>query len=211
MFKDFLDLLNSGHTQSGEYLVNPDGKGQIKVYCDIRTDGGGWTMFHRRQDGSVDFYRGWNDYKAGCGQISGEFWLGNDKILRLTASRPSTLRVELEDWQGVRVYARYDKFKIGDEQAQYRIEVGSYSGTRQDSFGYHNNMPFSTKDRENERDISRNCATASAGAWWYKHCQYTNLNGKYLGGKSNYQDVRCYHFRKNLSLKFAEMKIRPLL
>ena len=211
VFKDCLDLLNSGYTQSGEYLVNPDGKGQMKVYCDMRTDGGGWTVFHRRQDGSVDFYRGWNDYKAGFGLISGEFWLGNDKIHRLTASRPSTLRVELEDWHGIRVHAKYGKFNIGDEQAQYRLEVGSYTGTAKDSFGYHNNMPFSTKDRENDIDSSRHCAIASAGAWWYKFCQYTNLNGRYLGEKSNYQGVRWYSFRRNLSLKFAEMKIRPLL
>ena len=69
-------------------------------------------MFHRRQDGSVDFYRGWNDYKAGFGQVSGEFWLGNDKIHRLTASRPGSLRVELEDWNRVRVFAKYGKFNI---------------------------------------------------------------------------------------------------
>jgi len=99
----------------------------------MHTDGGGWTVFQRRQDGSVDFFRGWNDYKAGFGQLAAEFWLGNDKIHRLTASRPSSLRVELEDWNGVKAYAKYGTFSIGDEQAQYRLEVGSYSGTAGDS------------------------------------------------------------------------------
>ena len=157
-------MLKSGHTQSGEYFVDPDGKGQFKVYCDMRTDGGGWTVFQRRKDGSVDFYRGWNDYKAGFGQVSGEFWLGNDKIHRLTASRPSSLRVELEDWNGVRVYAKYGKFNIGNEQAQYRLEVGSHSGTASDSLIVeHNNNAFSTKDRDNDKDSS-NCAVRCTGA-----------------------------------------------
>jgi len=202
---DCSELLNSGYTQSGEYLVDPNGKGQFKVYCDMRTDGGGLTVFHRRQDGWVDFYRGWNDYKAGFGQVSGEFWLGNDKIHRLTASRPSTLRVELEDWNGVTVYTRYGRFSIGDEQAQYRLAVGS-----KDSFGYHNNMPFTTKDRDNDRDSSQNCAVKCTGAWWYQDCQYSNLNGQYLGEKQNWQGVIWYHFGRDLSLKFAEMKMRPL-
>ena len=107
-------------------------------------------MFQRRQDGSVDFYRGWNDYKSGFGQLTAEFWLGNDKIHRLTAARPSTLRVELEDWNGVRVYAKYGKFNIGDEQAKYRLEVGSYSGTAGDSLALHKNRAFTTKDRDND-------------------------------------------------------------
>ena len=69
------------------YTVNPDGKEQFRVYCDMRTDGGGWTMFQRRQDGSVNFYRDWNEYKSGFGSLSAEFWLGNGKIHSLTTSR----------------------------------------------------------------------------------------------------------------------------
>ena len=174
----------------------------------MRTDGGGWTVFQRRQDGSVDFYRGWNDYKSGFGQLTAEFWLGNDKIHRLTAARPSTLRVELEDWNGVRVYAKYGKFNIGDEQAKYRLEVGSYSGTAGDSIKGHNNMAFSTKDRDN--DIwSSNCAVSYTGAWWYENCHSSNLNGKYLGRKSDSRGALWGGFRGSLSLKFTEMKLRP--
>ena len=207
--RDCFDLSNAGHTQSGVYSVNPDGKGHFNVYCDMRTDGGGWTVFQRRQDGSVDFYRGWNDYKSGFGQLTAEFWLGNDKIHRLTASRPSSLRVELEDWNGVRAYAKYRKFNISDEQAQYRLEVDSYSGTAGDSLTYrHNNMSFSTKDRDNDR-WSSNCAVQHTGAWWYNSCQQSNLNGQCLGDKSDNRGAVWYHFRGILSLKSTEMKLRP--
>ena len=174
----------------------------------MRTDGGGWTVFQRRQNGSEDFYRGWNDYKAGFGQLTAEFWLGNDKIYRLTASRPSTLRVELEDWNGVKAYAKYGTFNIGDEQEQYRLEVGSYSGTAGDSLPRHNNVAFSTKDRDNDWS-GGNCAEYYTGAWWYINCHASNLNGQYMGDKSDWQGAMWADFRGKLSLKFTEMKLRP--
>ena len=209
LLSDCSDLLKSGHTQSGLYSVNPDGREPFTVYCDMRTDGGGWTVLQRRQDGSVDFYRGWNEYKAGFGQLNAEFWLGNDKIHRLTASRPSSLRVELEDWNGAKKYAKYGKFNIGDEQAQYRLEVNSYSGTVEDSLADHNNMAFTTKDRDNDKR-NWNCAVGNTGAWWYNDCFYSNLNGQYLRVSSTIQGVRWYHNRHALLLKFTEMKLRPL-
>ncbi|KAL9967875.1 hypothetical protein ACROYT_G026175 [Oculina patagonica] len=207
--RDCSDLLKSGQTQSGFYSVNPDGRGSYTVYCDMRTDGGGWTVFQRRQDGSVDFYRRWNDYKAGFGQLTAEFWLGNDKIHRLTASRPSTLRVELEDWSRGKAYAKYGKFNIGDEQAKYRLEVGSYSGTAGDSLTCHNSMAFSTKDRDNDIWHKHCAATYNTGAWWYRSCHISNLNGQYLGNKRDMRGAVWDTFRNNLSLKFTEMKLRP--
>lgn len=209
--RDCSDLLKAGHTQSGVYSVDPEGKGQFNVFCDMTTDGGGWTVFQRRQDGSVDFYRGWSDYKAGFGQLTGEFWLGNDKIHRLTAVRPSSLRVDMEDWNGGRAYAKYGKLNIGDEQAQYRLEVSSFSGTSGDSLSWHNNMAFTTKDRDNDRWVGSNlnCAVRWTGAWWYNSCHHSNLNGKYLGNTKDHRGVTWQNFRSALSLKWTEMKLRP--
>ena len=174
----------------------------------MHIDGGSWTVFQRRQDGSVYFFRGWNDYKAGFGQLTAEFWLGNDKIHRLVACRPSSLRVELEDWNGAKAYAKYGTFNINDEQAQYRLKVGSYSGTAGDSLAWHNNMAFTTKDRDNDWG-GYNCAAKYFGGWWYRSCSKSNLNGQYLGDKSDYRGAVWRAFRDSLSLKFTEMKLRP--
>ena len=103
------------------------------MFCDHTTAGGGWTVFQKRLDGSVDFYRGWVDYKNGFGNLNSEFWLGLDKINRLTSSTCGNntlrLRVDLEDWVGGTKYAEYDLFSITDEASKYKLSLGSYSGT----------------------------------------------------------------------------------
>ena len=110
------------------YTINPDGLGAFDVYCDQTVAGGGWTVFQKRMDGSVDFYRVWADCKRGFGNLSGEFWLGLDKIHRLTSSGKHKLRVDLEDSKGNTVYAEYGLFAIGGKGTKYQLSVGSYSG-----------------------------------------------------------------------------------
>ena len=128
----------------------------------------------------------------------------------MTAARPNSLRVELEDWDGVRAYANYGKFKVGDEkQTQYRLEAGSYSGTGGDSLSSHSNMGFTTKDRDNDAMSGSNCAVSLTGGWWYRSCFVSNLNGRYGKYKIHGTGVSWYYFKHNYnSLKFAEMKLR---
>lgn len=33
-------------------------------------------VFQRREDGSVNFFRGWEAYREGFGKLTGEHWLG---------------------------------------------------------------------------------------------------------------------------------------
>jgi ficolin len=61
--------------------------------------------------------------------LKGEFWLGLDKIHRLTTSVPLTaLRFDMEDTSGNKRYAWYDSFAIADEQHKYELSVGAYVG-----------------------------------------------------------------------------------
>ena len=97
------------------------------MYCDQTTAGGGWTVFQKKLDGSVDFNRDWDDYKRGFGNLHGEFWLGLGKIHQITKQR-SKLRVDLEDFSGKSAYAEYNVFGVGDEGSKYKLSLGTYSG-----------------------------------------------------------------------------------
>ncbi|XP_078374727.1 ficolin-2-like [Oculina patagonica] len=210
--KNCAELYKSGQKISGVYTIDPDSSGAFDVFCDQTTAGGGWTVFQKRLDGSVNFYRGWADYKRGFGNLNGEFWLGLDKINRLTKTK-NRLRVDLEDTTGKTAYAEYDMFAVTSERTKYQLSLGSYSGTAGDSLSYHRGQPFSTKDQDNDSSSSNSCAVYYKGAWWYKSCHESNLNGLYHHGKhSSVADgVNWYHWKGyHYSAKRAEMKIRPV-
>ncbi|XP_038066858.1 ryncolin-1-like [Patiria miniata] len=207
-------LLDAGYCSSGIYTIYPEGFGNdsLRVYCDMETDGGGWIVFQRRQDGSVDFYRNWTEYQSGFGDLSGEFWLGNDNLVTLTSDDSQgtwELRVDLEDWEGNTTWATYSDFQIS--QAEYNLNIGQYdaSSTAGDSLDYHIGSKFSTKDRDNDiRDI--NCAKSWAGAWWFSRCWHSHLNGRYYPDENagSSKGVQWSTWKYHYSLKACSMKMR---
>ncbi|KAL9985768.1 hypothetical protein ACROYT_G008211 [Oculina patagonica] len=210
--KNCAELYKSGERISGVYTIDPDGSGAFDVFCDQTTAGGGWTVFQKRMDGSVNFYRGWADYKNGFGNLNGEFWLGLEKIYRLSNSERYQLRVDLEDIEGKTAYAEYDMFAITSERTKYQLSLGTYSGTAGDSLAIHRGYAFTTKDQDND-GWAKNCAVSYKGAWWYEHCHHSNLNGVYHHGKhsSDADGVNWYHWKGHkYSAKRAEMKIKPV-
>nr|2D39_A Chain A, Ficolin-1 [Homo sapiens]2D39_B Chain B, Ficolin-1 [Homo sapiens]2D39_C Chain C, Ficolin-1 [Homo sapiens] len=206
------DLLDRGYFLSGWHTIYLPDCRPLTVLCDMDTDGGGWTVFQRRMDGSVDFYRDWAAYKQGFGSQLGEFWLGNDNIHALTAQGSSELRVDLVDFEGNHQFAKYKSFKVADEAEKYKLVLGAFvGGSAGNSLTGHNNNFFSTKDQDNDVSSS-NCAEKFQGAWWYADCHASNLNGLYLMGPHesyangiNWSAAKGYKY----SYKVSEMKVRP--
>ena len=164
----------SPHLSSGVHTISFAGIGLVRVYCDMETDGGGWTVFQRRKDGSVDFNRGWNEYERGFGDVEGDYWLGLTSLHQLLQlNGANELRIDLKDYSGNSAYAKYSSFNVGDSNSKYTLNVSWYSGTAGDaiaaseSTSYNvNGMKFSTKDQDNDK--------------WGGHC-----GARWIGGLTN--------------------------
>lgn len=134
--------------------------------------------------------------------ISGEFWLGNEAIYRLTKDNNTQVRIDFKDISGKSWYAEYNEFSVASKEEGYRLHVAGYNGNASDALEYQNRMQFSTVD--SDRDISNtNCAANYEGGWWFSHCQHTNLNGKYNLG------LTWFDLSRNewIAVAFTEIKI----
>ncbi|XP_059407414.1 microfibril-associated glycoprotein 4-like [Carassius carassius] len=166
---DCSDIYNSGQTVSGIYTIYPAGDIPVWVYCEMISggkdeDNGGWTVIQRRMDGSVNFYRPWNQYKRGFGNVEREYWLGLENMYQLTRKNKY----------------KYSFFPVGCECAGYQLHVSGFTdGRAGDSLSGHNGQKFSTFDKDSEK----NCAKQNLGGFWYVDCHITNPNGVYLWGE----------------------------
>lgn len=64
-FNDCYQVRKAGYTTSGMYLLKANGSDRlIQAWCEHGLDNGGWTVMQRRKDGSVNFFRNWENYKV---------------------------------------------------------------------------------------------------------------------------------------------------
>ncbi|XP_040154050.1 fibrinogen-like protein 1 [Anopheles arabiensis] len=197
--------------KTGTYWIKANFYKPVKVIC-MLDYGGRWMVIQNRFDGSVDFYRPWREYKYGFGNNDGgEYWLGLDRIYQFTKNGGAQLMIMLEDFEKNVTYAQYDQFSISDENDQYRIlKLKGFLGGAGNSFEAEG-MRFSTFDYDNDK-FDQNCAAHTHGAWWYKSCGDSNLNGLYLNGPTlEKTGIYWNSFRGyNYSLKKTRMMLRQI-
>ena len=173
-------------------------------------------MIQRRQNGTVDFFKGWSEYKDGFGDVHREYWLGLQHIHTMTSQRNYSLRVDVEDWEGKWKYAEYATFRVASEEQNYTLHLSGYHGDAGDALSFHDGMAFSTMDRNHDNNNGI-CAAMCHGAWWYDDCYHSNLNGRYYH-QGNYLTNtgwgdgivwRTLTQSNYYSLKTVTMKIAP--
>ncbi|XP_030569537.1 ficolin-2-like [Drosophila novamexicana] len=147
----------------GIHKITPDQKDPFDVLCDSATAGPGWTVIQQRINGKEDFYRDWATYRNGFGAFDGDFFLGLEKIHRLTSAQLHELYIHMKGFDGIAKYYRYEQFAIAGEEDQYRLSISGKAGhNAYDELGFHDNQKFSTYDRDNDAWDDGNCATSRA-------------------------------------------------
>ncbi|CAC5403454.1 unnamed protein product [Mytilus coruscus] len=188
--KDCSDL-DPKHDTSGVYRIYyTTGRG-----FKMTTDGGSWTAFIRRMDGSQNFNKKWVEYENAFGDLSREYWLGEKK------------------------YAKYSTFKVGDAASKYKLAIGGFSGNagRKVKNLNHNGIKFTTPDQDN--DIwDKNCAlwgTKVGSGWWFSACDSVCFTLSYTNNKEGLTGEMLIQWQtwsgSEYSLKYAAMMIRSTI
>ncbi|VDP01578.1 unnamed protein product [Soboliphyme baturini] len=202
----FETLAKAKSYESGVYLVNPvNASSTFHVYCDIDQEDGGWTVFQRRTGDEVSFKKTWDEYANGFGDVSGDHWLGNEKIHLLTNQYEYMLRIEVTDMFDDVYFAEYEHFRISGRADGYRLDVGDHMGNLSDALVDHKGMRFSAPDKDLDAS-STHCAKYYESGWWFSQCQKANLNGDFRIGIIWFDIVS----EDWIQLKRTVMKMRPM-
>ncbi|XP_060666726.1 fibrinogen-like protein 1 [Drosophila nasuta] len=190
---------------SGVNQLNVSGIGLFDVLCDSQLAGPGWIVIQQRVGGNENFNRDWATYRKGFGSFESDFFLGLEKLHRITSLQHFELYIHLVDENDNTFNARYDGFKISDEDNGYALSLGNLISTPfGDGMRNTENMKFSTFDHDNDNDDDDNCAIIYESGWWYNYCNTCHLNAQYGPDLCWWDDYNNY-----ILFKEVKMLIRP--
>lgn len=164
-----LDYFQEGYASDGVYSIKVGTKWR-NVYCDMVR--GGWTVFQKRIDGSVDFNQYWNQYVDGFGNPETDYWLGLGALHEMTFGGVE-MRMIGFDYSGVEMEIRQDGFSVGDAASKFKLTSGYYTELRNsdsDVFEVINGIMFSARDSDNDSTNATHCAYMVGTGWWFDSC-----------------------------------------
>jgi len=120
------------------------------------------VLLTQKVDDASFFNRTWAEFKAGFGDVGGNYWLGNELIHQLTKDDGYKLRIDLqvenESGQRYWLWAEYSTFIVADEASKYNVTVSGYTGDAGDVLRDVDGTKFSTSDDDNDDYPEKNNA-----------------------------------------------------
>uniref|UniRef100_A0A7E5A163 Fibrinogen C-terminal domain-containing protein n=1 Tax=Panagrellus redivivus TaxID=6233 RepID=A0A7E5A163_PANRE len=161
-----------------------------EVYCDMESDGGGWTLMSA---GNVSSDRNFDQYKNGFGDPHEQaVWLGLERLFLLTHQMQTSLRLTLERCPNatrpqLTTTCTYAQFKVYAANTQYAVYLPNYcqgneSSPNQDGWVDWpiNEVGPAFQTYDMAPNYIKPCIDIYHKAgWWFSRssCGFVNLNG----------------------------------
>ncbi|XP_046566707.1 angiopoietin-4-like [Haliotis rubra] len=182
---DCSEGFRTGATGKGVFTIEPDSSSSpFQVYCDLRFGG---RTYIQRQDYGINFNRTWRDYREGFGNVTGDHWLGFEKIRAMNDRAICQFVIRLTyNPRCCPTYrqANFKHFKLTDEDDGYRLTFDSLTAGQSsknrltDMLTEVKGAKFSTYDRDNDDNPTGSCSQIHGAGWWFKNCTRCNPNGR---------------------------------